>query len=414
MTEDTQTNEATTDIATLPPAERAMIVLGSTKTETQLREMVEETKSITEVKDAAGREQAHRAGMKLRTARTTIEKTGKAARDDATKFSKAVIDEEKRLIAITEAEERRVLALRDAFDAAAAAEKAAREAADKARKDEIKAKIEGIRRLPLDLANETAEGIAAERDALAAFEPSEEAFQEFLDECKAALAEALQAIQALYDRTKAREDADAALAVERERLAEERRALEAEREAQAARQAEADAENARLRAQLEALSKVPTPVAPAGADTAPAGEIDTHPNGAPKFSATVFKDNGEPIMLNADGTRSVFCDIADDDEPAAESGIVMFDNPTPVGSDWRVRSAALATADQFDALADKVDACGVPDFANQLRAVAYGLREGDHDAKIAAADVAVLIEADNRLLDATVKAVDCFAEQVAA
>lgn len=44
-----------------------------------------------------------------------------------------------------------------------------------------------------------------------------------------------------------------------------------------------------------------------------------HPNGAPKYSTTTFKDNGEPIMLNEDGTRSVFCDLADDmdEEPSA-------------------------------------------------------------------------------------------------
>lgn len=38
----------------------------------------------------------------------------------------------------------------------------------------------------------------------------------------------------------------------------------------------------------------------------------THPNGAPLFSSTTFKDNGEPIMLNDDGTRSIFCDVDDE------------------------------------------------------------------------------------------------------
>lgn len=33
------------------------------------------------------------------------------------------------------------------------------------------------------------------------------------------------------------------------------------------------------------------------------------------YSTTTFKDNGEPILLNADGSRSIFCDIADDVEP---------------------------------------------------------------------------------------------------
>ena len=33
--------------------------------------------------------------------------------------------------------------------------------------------------------------------------------------------------------------------------------------------------------------------------------------GNPSYSQTVFKDNGDPILLNADGTRSVFCDVDD-------------------------------------------------------------------------------------------------------
>ncbi|MCY1166946.1 putative phage-type endonuclease [compost metagenome] len=38
-----------------------------------------------------------------------------------------------------------------------------------------------------------------------------------------------------------------------------------------------------------------------------------YPNGAPRYSTTTFRDDGEPIMLNDDGTRSVFCDV--DEEP---------------------------------------------------------------------------------------------------
>ena len=101
-----------TEITTLAPADRAMIVLSSSTTEAQLRGMAQDAASITDVIDPDGREQAHRMGMRLRTARTTIEKAGKAARDDANAFAKAVIDEQKRLIGITEGEERRIIGLR--------------------------------------------------------------------------------------------------------------------------------------------------------------------------------------------------------------------------------------------------------------------------------------------------------------
>ena len=73
----------TTDIALLPPAERAVIVLDSTKTEEHLKELVKKSAEITAVDSKDAREQAHRVAMELKTARTTISKTGKTARDDA-------------------------------------------------------------------------------------------------------------------------------------------------------------------------------------------------------------------------------------------------------------------------------------------------------------------------------------------
>lgn len=39
--------------------------------------------------------------------------------------------------------------------------------------------------------------------------------------------------------------------------------------------------------------------------------------GGQRFSRTTFKDNGYPILLDADGKRSVFCDLNDDLEDAA-------------------------------------------------------------------------------------------------
>ncbi len=40
----------------------------------------------------------------------------------------------------------------------------------------------------------------------------------------------------------------------------------------------------------------------------------TYPSGAPMYSKTRFKDNGDPIMLNEDGTRSIFCDVDEGSE----------------------------------------------------------------------------------------------------
>lgn len=72
--------EMSRDIATLPPATRAVIVLDSSRAEVQLRGLVTEASAITAVEDAPGRDLAHRTGMRLKTARTTIQKLGKAFR----------------------------------------------------------------------------------------------------------------------------------------------------------------------------------------------------------------------------------------------------------------------------------------------------------------------------------------------
>jgi len=56
------------------------------------------------------------------------------------------------------------------------------------------------------------------------------------------------------------------------------------------------------------------------------------------FSKTVFKDNGEPIMLNEDGSRSIFCDIADDmDDTTVESAPSL---PCKI-AEYSVTAAAL-------------------------------------------------------------------------
>lgn len=138
----------TTDLTTLPPADRAALVLNSTKTEADLKQLAESLKAITLVNSPAGREQAHALAMTARGARTTIEKLGKAARDDATKFSKAVIEEQDRLISIVEPEEKRVKGLRDAWDAAEAARKEAEAQKERDRIAAHQAVIERIKSYP--------------------------------------------------------------------------------------------------------------------------------------------------------------------------------------------------------------------------------------------------------------------------
>lgn len=442
MTDTNLTDNQTTDITALPPAERALIVLNSTKTEVVLRELVTEAANITAVVDAAGREQAHRLGMKLKNARTTIEKTGKAAREDATAFSKSVIDEEKRLKAITEAEEKRVLGLRDEYDAKIAAEKAAKEAAEKARKDEIMGKIEGIRRLSADLAGESAKTIGEEYDALAAFKPESDVFQEFTEEAQKALDEALQAIGALHSRVLEKEQAEAAAEAERIRLEE---ATRAEREALARERAAVEAERAAIakeRAELEAL-RAAAKQEPQKFDGGPLGSVmlwhAPGPNGMTPLEGQIQGDTpidhdaeaslGDKISTSFASNGSIAAPDQPEQEQIDESELMpvvdvtpeqaaeIFEEaeidpaPAPVVTDFKIRMAALATADQFDAIAAKVSQCGQQMFANDLRQVAITLRAGTFDQALAMADHEALIAADNLLIDASMKFIDAMTEQ---
>lgn len=391
----TEVTHETTDIAALPPADRALIVLNSTKTEADLNAMVEEAQAITEIKDKAGREQAHRLGMKLKTARTAVEKTGKAARDDANAFAKAVIDEQKRLIAITEAEEKRVLGLRDTYDEQVEAEKRAAEA----RRVEIKGKIDGIRALPRLLAGAGSEEIMAEWGALEAFTPSEDVFGEQTADCSAALEEAITALAELHARVLAQETAAAELEAERQRVQEaiaaERAALEAERAALAAERAELEA--------LRAAAKAPTIV-----EDVQALDVEAQPG-----QAIVLLD--DPTGANTEPTF--------EDAPTAEGiQVAELHEPEPVAADtapavsWHIRQAAIHTAAQFSALAGKVEQCGFTAFADNLRAVAISLREGSHDQALSSADREALVAADTLLLDATVACIEALSEdeQIAA
>lgn len=334
-----------TEITTLAPADRAMIALSSTTTEAQLRGMVQDAASIKDVIDPDGREQAHRMGMKLRTARTTIEKAGKAARDDANAFAKAVIDEQKRLIGITEGEERRILGLRDAYDAKIEAEKEAIRKAEADRVHAIQDKIEQIMEMPRHMVNATAEEIAIEREALAQFTPSEDEFQEFVKSCGDARAFAMAELEKLHAAAVARETAAAALAEERARLDAERAAFEAEQAEFRRKQSELmQAEEA-----MRAASAQPEP--------------------------ETLVENGAEI------------------EPS---------KPEPEPTDVLELSKFVeATARQFEAMAAKCAACGATDLADQFMTISGAVRSRAYDAAIAAAERKPLADADLAMIVAT-------------
>lgn len=229
---------------TLP--QRAAVALGSDKARTELAALVKKSAAIKEVKNAAGRDECHGAYMALVKARTSIEKIGKSARDDATKFSKAVIAEEKELIGITQPEETRLQALRDAWDEARAAEKAEAERIERERVAAIGLRIADIRECAV-LASQcrTAAEVWTLIEKLAG--DKLEGFEEFADEAKAVRDTAIERMTAIHAAKLAEEAEAVREKAEREaeakRLAEERAQLAKERaeQAEATRKAQAEA-----------------------------------------------------------------------------------------------------------------------------------------------------------------------------
>lgn len=241
----------TTDLATLPPADRAALVLNSTKTEADLNQLVKSLQAIIVVNSPAGRDQAHALAMTARSARTAIEKIGKTAREDATKFSKAVIAEEDRLIGIIQPEETRVLGLRNAWDKA---EQDRKEAETKKERDRIAAHlavIEQIKGYPALARDARTSAMAIQMlGKLNAIDVS--GLEEFTQQAEAEKLHANQMIDGIIEDKVAQETEAARIKAEQEaeadRLAEQARI-------QSEQQAELLAQQARMKAQQEELDR---------------------------------------------------------------------------------------------------------------------------------------------------------------
>lgn len=219
---------------------RAALALSSEQTRKDLQELVAKSANIVEVKNAAGRDECHGAAMALVRARTTITKTGKAAREDAAAFQKAVIAEEKALIAITEPEETRLLGLRDAWDQARAAEKAEAERIERLRIEQIHLRIADIREAG-NLALQCRTSAMVESLIEKMTGQVLDGFDEFTEEAENTRTATLARMKEISDIKLAEE--------------QERARIKAEQEAEAARLAAERAENARIAAELERQRK---------------------------------------------------------------------------------------------------------------------------------------------------------------
>lgn len=231
----------------LSPEQRAERALAFSSTLERLRALAKESVSLVSVDTEDNLAAAKAAKARLQSTRVLIEKTGKAARDDATKFGKAVIAKERELIAVISPEEARLSdMIASEQRRIAEAERVAREA-EQRRAEVIRVAFERVRSLP---------GLAASMDVAG---------------IDALIAEA----QALHDdpshlpdelHTAARYEANVAIngckAARDRRVQADLDAVELEqlRREKAAREAEARAAEAETKASAERIDENPAAV----------------------------------------------------------------------------------------------------------------------------------------------------------
>lgn len=147
-TTDAGAENAGTELVHLTPEQRAEQALKFSTTREQLKALAATSTSLVKVDTDDNLAAAKAAKAKLQSTRVAIEKTGKAARDDANKFGKAVIAKERELVALISPEEARLQGLIEAEQLRREeAERAAREA-EQRRAEAIRSAFERVRSLP--------------------------------------------------------------------------------------------------------------------------------------------------------------------------------------------------------------------------------------------------------------------------
>lgn len=194
------------------------------KTEAGLAALREDLKGKTyDLATTKGNEAARADRLRCVTLRTTLEKTRKAFKAPALAYGKKIDAEAERITAEIEALEKPIDAQIRADEARREAEKEAKRQAEAARVQAHEANIARIHTFLPACNGKDSTRITRGMELLGEFEP-DGTWEEFEDRGKQAKAETLAAMKVIYDRTKAAEDAAAAL--ESQRLEQERVAAE--------------------------------------------------------------------------------------------------------------------------------------------------------------------------------------------
>lgn len=226
--------------------ERATKALSINHTEEELKELANKYADVTTIKDDTDYDLVKRGGIEIGKVRVSIEKAGKAARDDANKFRTAVIAEEKRLKEIVQPEEVRLKSLRKAVDDEAIHKAAEVLRIEQSRVADITARIQGIKEQTEGLLNADSIAIQTRLDTVKQTICSEVSFAEFLEQADEVKADAISSLESALTMRKTLEDQQAAAA----RVAEEQAKQQAEIDRQAAEQG---AREDKIRQQQQAI-----------------------------------------------------------------------------------------------------------------------------------------------------------------
>ena len=186
------------------------------KTEAGLAALREDLKGKTyDLATTKGNEAARADRLRCVTLRTTLEKTRKAFKAPALAYGKKIDAEAERITAEIEALEKPIDEQIRADEARREAEREAKRQAEAARVQAHEANIARIHAFLPACNGKDSTRIARGMELLGEFEP-DGTWEEFEDRGKQAKAETLAAMKVIYDRTKAAEDAAAALEAQRQ------------------------------------------------------------------------------------------------------------------------------------------------------------------------------------------------------
>lgn len=222
--------------------------------EAALRELVKESVGITAVTNPDGNAQAQTARMKLRSTRVQIEKTGKAAREDATAFCKAVIEKSADYIRIIEPEEDRLNALQESYAAKIQAEKQAKIDAENARIATIERAIDGLNvRLSF---GDTSADISAKLQKIQETEITIEIFAEKMLHAEQIKASSITMLKNAFEKMRAEEKLAEQRKIEAERMRAEMEQIEAQLAAERAEKERIENEQRAEIARLTELARI--------------------------------------------------------------------------------------------------------------------------------------------------------------